>query len=160
MVSPRGDLSVRSAEDGNVIAVYGPVVIFHLARRVNERETACLGDVISEGLRSNAPWGFLMVFARSELTGGIDPKAREIFERMVRQNEQVLERSALVVTADGFPGSVIRSIVAGLLQITGKRSQLKVFDNVAEGCHAVAHAHHMPALDLQRAYDQALAAIG
>ena len=113
------ELSVRSAEDGNVVAVYGPVVIFHVARRVNERETACLGEVISEGLRSRSPWGLLVVFARNELSGGIDPKAREIFERLVRQNEQVLTRSALVITAEGFPGSAIRSVVAGLLQFAG-----------------------------------------
>ncbi len=158
MLNPRGELSVRCAEGENVVAVYGPVVLFHLARRVNELETACLGEVVSEGLRSSSPWGMLLVFARSELNGGIDPKARQIFERLVRQDEAVLERSALVVTAEGFPGSVIRSIVAGLLQIAGKRTQLKVFSTVSEGCELVARAHRLDALDLERAYNEALAA--
>jgi len=154
------ELSVRSAEDGNVVAVYGPVVIFHLARRVTESETAVLGEVISEGLRSSAPWGLLVVFARSELTGGIDPKARAIFERLVRQHDAVLERSAVAVTTEGFPGSVIRSIIAGLLQLTGKRSQIKVFANVGDACHAVAQANQLGSGELQQAYEKALAAIG
>lgn len=151
---------MRSAEDGNVVAVYGSVVIVHFARRVNERETVCLGEVITEGLRSRSPWGLLVVFARSELRGGIDPKAREIFERLVRQNEAVLERSALVITAEGFPGAAIRSVVAGLLQIAGKRNQLKVFGSVPDACEVVAQAHQLDAADLERAYSQALAAAG
>jgi hypothetical protein len=148
---------MRLAGGGNVIAVFNPVVIFHLSRRLNDEEVACLGDVVDEGLRSKAPWGMLMVFAREELGGGIEPRAREIFERLVRQDKDVLERSALVVTAAGFPGSVIRSVVAGLLQLVGKRTQLKVFSTVPEAVELVADAHGIDIAAISRAYAQAAA---
>ena len=155
MLNPRGQLSVRSAEDGNVVAVYGPIVIFRLARRVNERELSCLGEVVTDGLRSKSPWGLLVVFARTDLSGGIDGKAREIFERLVRQDADVLERSAVVVSAEGFAGAVGRGIVAGLLQLAGKRKQLAVLSTVREACEVVARAHRLDPLDLERAYDEA-----
>ena len=154
-IPPRGVLSVRSSRDGNVIASYNPLVLIHLARRIDPHELRILSQLIEQGLSDGIAGGLLFVFDRKDIAGGIDPNARKLFEDLLRNRSTTVGLSGVVVLSDGFAGAVARSFVGGLLAVFGARDRLRVFPSVTEACRALARAHDLDASRLERAYVEA-----
>lgn len=150
---PAGVLSVRSHRSGNVIAVFRPLLLVHLSRKLDAEEVSLLRDLIAEGLRQQADAGMLVVFAREDLRSGLDPHARELFEQLARSAPDSVGLTAVVIASEGFGGAVVRSFFAGLLHVVARRGRLKSFATVAEACDALAAHHGLDRARLKAAYD-------
>ncbi len=101
----------------------------------------------------------LYVFARNELRGGIDPKARETLEGMTRRNGERAGSSAVVVLTSGFGGAIVRGALAGLLMLTKNRRLVQVFADPDAACTWLAAEHHLDAEGLRAAYRRAVAGV-
>jgi hypothetical protein len=154
---PIGVLTVRSADAEHVIALYRPILIAHFARTPRENELATLRAIIDEARAENAQGGMLMIVARRDVRGGIQPHVREFFEQSMRRDSGRFGASAVVVRMAGFGGSLMRSFLTGLLLIARKRDQLRIFEAVDAACAWLAKQHGIDEAALRRAYDQATA---
>lgn len=149
---------MRSRKAGNVIALYHPLVIVHVARKLDGDEIGVLRDIVAEGLREGIEGGMLFVFARDDMTGGLDPRARELFEQLVRKASASVGLSAVVIASEGFAGAVVRGFIAGLLQLVTRRGKLKSYPTVADACRALAQDHGLDATKLEATYRAAVGA--
>lgn len=153
---PAGVLSVCSHKTGNVIALYRPLVLLHLTRKLDAQEISLLRDIIAEGLREQIQGGMLVVFAREDLKSGLDPRARELFEQLVRRASDSVGLTAVVIASEGFAGAVVRSFFASLLHLIARRGKLKSFATVDEACDALARFHHLDGATLKAVYERAI----
>ena len=153
---PHGVLSVRSRRTGNVIALYRPLIIIHLARKLDGEEIAIVRKVVAEGLQEGVEGGMLVVFAREDLSDGLDPRARGLFEQLIRTTSGRAGMSAVVILSQGFAGAVVRGALAGLLPLAARRGQLRSFATVREACEALAKSHGLESTDLTAAYYSSL----
>lgn len=157
-VAPPGQLVVHSSEDGNVIASFNPIVIVHMGRKLSAREVRLLDELIAEGLKAGIKGGLFLVFARRDLSGGLDPGARALFEKLSRNAAHAAGLNVVVVGSSGFAGALVRGFIAGLTQLMRKRESVRVFGTTTEACLALAAAHRLDAAELERAYARALGA--
>ena len=149
-------LSVRSHKAGNVIALYRPLILLRLTRKLDTEEISLLRDIIAEGLREQIRGGMLVVFARDDLKSGLDPRARELFEQLVRTASDSVGLTAVVIASEGFAGAVVRSFFASLLHLIARRGKLKSFATVEEACEALARSHDLDGTKLKAAYESAV----
>jgi hypothetical protein len=149
-------LSVRSRKSGNVIALFRPLVLVHLTRKLDAEEIGILRDVVAEGIREGIPGGMLVVFAREDMSGGLDPRARELFEQLMRKASDSVGLSGVVILSQGFAGAVIRGFVTGLLQLVARRGKLKSFASVAEACDELGRYHGLDGAKLMAVYESVL----
>src|SRR5262249_51268392 len=144
------------ADSGHVIALYRPLIIIHLARKFRPEEVTLVERLANEGMRARLRGGMLFVFARKDLTGGLDPEARAAFERLTRRNGEAAGASAVVVPAEGFGSAVVRSFIAGLVQLTAMRRKISVFGSVEDACRWLAKEHGLEPAELEDAYRRAV----
>jgi hypothetical protein len=155
----RGVLEIRSADSEHVIALYNPLALAYFSRPPNDGELAVLRALAREGRAQALGGGMLFVVARKNIAGGIDPRVREFFEQLVRENSAKFGASATVVTMQGFGGALMRSFLTGLLLLTGRRNTLQIFSSVEDACRWLAPLHDLDAADLLQAYQKATANI-
>lgn len=153
----RGVLVISSADPGHVIAMYNPLLIACFARPAKPMELQTLSSLASQGLSEGVRGGLLYVVARKEMTGGIDPFARATLEKMMRQNAAESGANAAVILTPGFGGALLRSFLAGLVQLTNRRKLLQVFGSVDEACRWLAQEHKLDAKLVLQAYEAAAA---
>lgn len=153
----RGVLVTCSADPGHVIALYNPLIIACFTRPAKPIELQTLSSLASQGLAEGIRGGLLYVVARKEMTGGIDPFARATLEKMMRQNASESGANAAVILTPGFGGALLRSFLAGLLQLSSRRKLLQVFGSTEEACRWLAQEHQLDAKLLLRAYEAAAA---
>jgi hypothetical protein len=149
-------MSVRSHKTGNVIALYRPLILLHLTRKLDAEEISLLRDIIAEALRAQIHGGMLVVFAREDLRSGLDPRARELFEQLVRRASDAVGLTAVVIASEGFAGAVVRSFFASLLHLIARRGKLKSFATVEEACNALGRAHGLDGAKLKAVYECAV----
>jgi hypothetical protein len=154
-IPARGVLEVRSSDAEHAIAVYNPLVLAHFTRRPTDAELALIQSLTDEAIKAGVVGGMLLVAARRNVAGGIDPRVRKFFEHMVRENAAHFGASATVVRMQGFGGSLMRSFLTGLLLLSNKRKLLQVFANVDEACRWLAPQHELDPKELLRAYERA-----
>jgi hypothetical protein len=154
------DDCVELTGQASLLKLYGPerLTIVHMARKMSAREVRLLDEVITEGLEAGVQGGLLLVFARRDITGGLDPGARALFEKLSRNAAHRAGLNAVVVGSTGFAGALVGGFVAGLTQLMRKRESVRVFGTTAEACLALATADQLDAVELQRAYARALGA--
>jgi hypothetical protein len=140
-----------------VIAAYNPLIVACFTRQARAAELSTLRDLAATGLDAGISGGLLLVVARKDLSGGIDPGARAFFEQMVRENSARSGVSAVVVLTEGFASAVLRGFVTGLLQLTSRRKTLQIFSSVGEACRWLAPRHALEPADLLAAYERATA---
>ena len=144
-----------SSDDGNVIAQFNPLVIVHLGRKIKSSEIHCLRAIVAQGLRAGVRGGMLFVFARKDMSGGIDADARSFFEELIRETSEKSGVSAVVILADGFAGAMARGFLAGLIRLSSRRKALQIFGAVGEACAWLATHHELDGAEIQRAYAEA-----
>ena len=76
----------------------------------------------------------LYVVARKDMSGGVDPRVRDAFEAMTRQNAARAGASAVVVLTPGQGAAVVRSVMAGLILLTPHRGLIQVFASTDQAC--------------------------
>jgi hypothetical protein len=155
----RGVLQIRSSDAEHVIAVYHPLVVAKFTRPPTDAELATLRSIADEGRAQGVSGGMLFVVARRNVSGGIDPRVRSFFEKMVRDNSAQVGASAVVILMQGFGASLMRSFVSGLLLLAGKRRMIQLFASVEPACDWLAPLHGLTAATLLQAYAQATATL-
>jgi hypothetical protein len=156
-VPARATLSIHSSDPGHVIAAYSPLILACFTRQVKAEEMAIIGALAAQGLDAGIEGGLLYVIGRREIAGGIDPRARALFEQMVQQNATRSGVSAVVVLTRGFAGAMLRGVATGLLQLTGKRKLLQIFSRESDACKWLALHHELDEDTLMSAYERATA---
>lgn len=149
---PPGVLKIASSDDGHVIAQFNPLVVVHLGRKIKSPELHCLREIVAQGLRAGVRGGMLFVFARTDMSGGIDPEARAVFEQLIRDSAEKAGASAVVILADGFAAAMARGFLAGLVRLSNRRKALQIFGTVKDACAWLAAQHELDAGAIQRAY--------
>jgi hypothetical protein len=142
-----------------VIAAYNPLVLSHFSRAPTDGELALLRTLANEARAAAVGGGILIVIARRNVSGGIDPRVRGFFEQMVREHSDHAGASAAVILMQGFGGSLMRSFLTSLLLLGGKRKLLQIFASADAACRWLAPLHGLDAATLIRAYEQATANI-
>jgi len=156
----RGELLIYSSDSGHVIAQYNPLIIACFTRPVRSVELDALSELAELGLAEGVRGGLLYVVARKDMNGGIDPKVRSAFEKMVRQTAPQAGVSAVVILTEGFGGALLRGFLAGLVQLSSKRKALQIFGSVTEACRWLASQYELDAQELTRAFEGATAHLG
>jgi hypothetical protein len=158
-LAERGVLQIRSADAEHVIAVYNPLLLAYFTRAPQVQELTLLRELVETARQEQIDGGMLFVVARKNAAGGVEPRVREFFEKMVQENTDRNGGSAVVITMQGFGGSLMRSFITSLLLLTGKRNLLKVFGTVPEACDWLALRHGLDAATVLRTYETATVAI-
>ena len=154
---PRAQLSVRSSDDGHVIAAYNPLLIVCFTRPPRAEELELMRSLAAEGLDGGVRGGFLYVVARKDMSGGVDPRVRAAIEDMMARNATRAGGSAVVVLTEGFGGAMVRSVLTGLVLLTSDRKMLQVFSAVDDACRWLASHYRLDGPTLLAAYRQATA---
>jgi len=159
LLPARGVLEVRSVDDEHVIALFNPLVLAFFSRPPSADELTLIAALAEQGRVENIAGGMLFVVARKNASGGIEPRVREFFEQLVRENSGHFGASAVVVLMKGFGGALMRSFLTGLLLLTRKRKMLQIFGSVEEACRWLAPLHALDAESLFEAYEKAAAKV-
>jgi hypothetical protein len=157
---PPGVLAVRSADKEHVIAIYQPLAIAYFSRPPKDVELAVLRTLILEARADETEGGMLFVVARRNMSGGIDPRVRAFFEQTAREQSGHFGATATVVLMQGFGGAIMRSFLTGLILLTARRSQLRIFGSVEEACRWLAPQHGLSPEALLKIYAEATAGVG
>jgi hypothetical protein len=155
-VPPRGKLEVRSSDAEHTIAVYNPLALAYFTRPPMDVELGLLRELTNEAKAQKIKAGLLIVIARRDMKGGIQPKVREFFEEMVRKNAENFGASAAVILMQGFGGSLMRSFLTSLLLIAGRRKLLQIFATVSDACDWLAPQHQLDPAALKLVFDKAI----
>jgi hypothetical protein len=159
-VSARGVLQIRSADAEHVIALYNPLLLVYFGRAPTDEELTALRKLVNETRSEVITGGMLFVVARKDAAGGVQPRVRAFFEKMVQENAGHSGASAVVISMSGFAGSLMRSFITSLLLLTGKRRMVRIFSTVDEACGWLAPLHGLDTATLVRVYGKATAHIG
>lgn len=153
----RGVLSIESSDPGHVIAVYNPLVLVCFRRQATLEELETVRALAAQGLAEGIRGGLFYVIAREDMARGIDPRARTVFEELLRDSAEKLGMSAVVVLTAGFGGALFRGFLAGLVALTRKRGTLRIFRTVREACLWLAGHHALDPTELASTYERATA---
>lgn len=153
----RGVLSIESSDPGHVIAVYNPLVLVCFRRQASLEELQIVRALAAQGLAEGIRGGLFYVIARQDMARGIDPRARTVFEELIRESSDKLGMSAVVVVTAGFGGALFRGFLSGLVALTRKRGTLRIFRTVSEAYPWLAEHHGLDAAELASAYERATA---
>jgi hypothetical protein len=153
----RAVLSLLSSDPGHVIAMYNPLILVCFTRAPKTEELSKIQALAALGITEGIRGGMLYVIARRNFDGGVDPRVRTFFQQMIRANSAKSGGSAAVVQMQGFAGSVVRSVLAGLVHLTSRRKLLQIFGSPDEACTWLAAQHDLDAAALLGAYEQATA---
>ena len=156
---PRGQLLIDSSDEEHVVATFNPILIAAFTRIPHERELAQIRARVDQAISVGVEGGLLYVVARRDMSGGVDPRVRAVFEDMIRQNQGSAGRTAVVVLTTGFAAAAIRGALAGLLAIFERRNALRVFRTVDEACAWLGPHHEVYVRSLRQAFEQATAGI-
>jgi hypothetical protein len=159
-LSARGVLQIRSADAEHVIALYNPLLLVYFARAPTDDELMALRKLVDETRSEVITGGMLFVIARKNATGGVQPRVRAFFERMVQENAERSGASAIVISMSGFAGSLMRSFITSLLLMAGKRRMVRIFSTVDEACGWLAPQHGLDTATLVQIYGKATAHLG
>jgi hypothetical protein len=155
-VPPRGKLEIRSSDSEHTIAVYNPLVLAYFTRPPTDAELRLLRELTNEAVAQKIKGGMLIVIARRNMAGGIQPRVREFFEEMVRKNLDNFGASAAVIRMQGFGGSLMRSFMTSLLLLAGRRKVLQIFATVSDACDWLAPQHQLDPGALKLVFDKAI----
>jgi hypothetical protein len=155
----RGELSVRSSDEGHVIAAFNPLAIVCFTRNPSSGELATMSALANDAVDQGIRGGIIYIVARDDLTSGVDPRVRTTLEAMMRRNAGRSGSSAVVVLSNGFAASMVRSVLAGLVMLSNTRNKLRVFGSVREACDWLAPDHDLDPRVLSRAVQRATAHI-
>ena len=142
-----------------MIALYRPVLLAYFSRAPSDSELEIVRAIVREARAEKERGGMLFVAARRNAAGGIQPRVRKFFEEMVRENSAHFGASAVVVLMEGFGGSLMRSFLTGLVLLSSKGKQFRVFQAVDAACQWLAPRHNLDAATLLQVYEQSTAKI-
>jgi hypothetical protein len=151
----RGELAVRSSDEGHVIAAFNPLALVCFTRTPTSAELATLSTMTNEAVDAGIRGGLLYIVARDDLVAGVDSRVRASLEAMTRRNADRSGSSAVVVLSTGFAASMVRSVLASLVMLSKSRKALQVFGGVREACEWLAIDHQVDAGELYRAVERA-----
>jgi hypothetical protein len=134
-------LVVDSRDAGHVVARFNPLLIAAFTRVPSATELALIEALVEQAVRAELRGGMLYIVARRDMTGGVDPKVRETFERLTRRYEEASGSSAVVVLVRGFAGAVVRGALTGMLAVSRRRGALRVFGEIEAACAWMAETH-------------------
>jgi hypothetical protein len=153
----RGELSVRSSDEGHVIAAFNPLAIVCFTRSPSSGELATMSALANDAVDQGIRGGMIYIVARDDLTSGVDPRVRATLEAMTRRNAGRSGSSAVVVLNNGFAAAMVRSVLAGLVLLSNSRKTLQVFGGVREACDWLAPDHDLDTRVIYRAVERATA---
>ncbi|MBL8944416.1 MAG: hypothetical protein JNK45_14755 [Myxococcales bacterium] len=155
----RGQLVIDSADAGHVIARYNPLLIAVFTRSPHEAEAREIQRRAAEAVAAGVRGGVLYVVGRRNMSGGMDPRVRAVFEEMIRSHQDRAGSSAVVILTTGFAASIARLAVAGFIRLFRRASILRVFGSLDEACRWLADVHDLDRDDLLAIYGQITATL-
>jgi hypothetical protein len=153
----RGQLVIDSADAGHVIARYNPLLIAVFTRAPCEAEAREIQRRADEAVAAGVRGGVLYVVGRRNMSGGMDPRVRAVFEEIIRANQDRSGSSAVVILTSGFAASIARLAVTGFIRLFRRGSTLRVFGSLEEACPWLADDHGLDRDDLLAIYDRVTA---
>lgn len=155
-IPPPNQLLVYSSDPGHLIAGYRPLLMICFKRAPKLEEMNLIEEVVELGLDQGINGGILYVVARDDFRGGVEPRLRQMLERVMRSASKRSGKNAVVILTRGFGGAVARGVLAGLLLISSDRTSVRVFKSPNEACEWLADCHGLPRAGLLDAWSSAI----
>ncbi|MFK8003750.1 MAG: hypothetical protein AB8H86_29575 [Polyangiales bacterium] len=159
MIPPPNELVVYSSDSGHLIAGFRPLLMIVFTRAPKIDEIHLIEEVVDLGLSEGINGGILYVVARDDFRAGVEPRLREMLERIMRSASQKNAKNAVVILTRGFGGAVARGVLAGLLLLSSDRTSVRVFKAPAEACEWLADNHGIPRAGLLDAWTSAIGSL-
>lgn len=158
-IPPPNELVVYSSDSGHLIAGFRPLLIVVFTRAPKHKEIDLIEEVVNLGLKEGLNGGILYVVARDDFRAGVEPRLREMLERIMRSASKRGGKNAVVILTRGFGGAVARGVLAGLLLLSSDRTSVRVFKTPVEACKWLADSYEIPRAGLLDAWKSAIGSL-
>lgn len=153
-------LRIVSKDAGHVIASFHPVLFAAFRRAPSDDELARIAELARQALAEGLRGSLLYVIARREMSGGVDPRVRAFFTKMIAENQDRSGPTAVVVLSDGFAAALVRGAVTGMVRLMRGRDRMRIFSSVPEACRWLAAEQQISSTALIAAWREAAAELG